>query len=400
MLNPQADLYDLVVLGGGPAGIIGAATAAMLGRRVALVDSQAYLGGAGANTGTVPSKTLRETALALSGWRSRNLYGVDLSLRREATVADFLRHERNVKAGLNVMLKQRLEASQAKIYQGTACFADAHTVQVRRNSAEDDIHLRAEYVLIATGSAPVRPAMFSFGRDRIYDSDTVLNLDRLPATLAVVGAGVIGSEYASTFAALGTEVHVVAGHHVLLPFLDAEMSQALAAAMARNGIRFHWDERVESCVNGEPEKISLMLTSGERLAVDAVLVTAGRKSNVDGLGLSAANIATSERGLIPVNEHFQTEAAHIYAAGDVIGFPALASTSMQQARLAMRHAFGQKVLRTHFEFCPPVFIRFLKSGPLGKPRNLCGTRASSMLWGVDHIKLPPAAGSSVTRMVF
>src|ERR1700675_3675079 len=220
--------FDLIVVGGGPAGIVGATTAAALGRTVAVVDSHHELGGAGANTGTVPSKTLRETALALSGMRSRNLYGVDLSLRREATVADFLRHEQNVKEGLNHDLSQRMAASHITVCCGTAWFEDAHMIRVRplADGNPPDLLLRGEHFLIAIGSAPVRPDAFPFDRPQIYDSDTILDIDCLPGTMAVIGAGVIGSEYACTFAALGTEVHVLDGRDVLLSFLDAEVSRA------------------------------------------------------------------------------------------------------------------------------------------------------------------------------
>jgi NAD(P) transhydrogenase len=233
--------FDLVVIGGGPAGMVGATTAASFGKAVAVIDSHHELGGAGANTGTVPSKTLRETALALSGIRSRRLYGVDLSLRREATVSDFLRHERNVKAGLNDVLSQRMAKSHIGVYTGMASFEDPHTVRVRSvvdDNPEDQL-LRGRNFLIATGSAPVHPATFSFTPPGIYDSDTILGIDRLPRKLAVIGAGVIGSEYACTFAALGTEVHILDGRDVLLPFLDTEISGALVRAMESNGIIFH-----------------------------------------------------------------------------------------------------------------------------------------------------------------
>jgi NAD(P) transhydrogenase len=338
--NPEE--FDLVVIGGGPAGIVGATTAAALGKTVVVVDSHHELGGAGANTGTVPSKTLRETALALSGMRSRNLYGVDLSLRRDASVADFLRHERNVKTGLNHFLSQRFEAAHTAVYCGSASFEDAHVVRVKLldGANSQDLLLRGEHVLIAIGSVPVRPEGFPFDRPEIYDSDTILDLDRLPGKMAVVGAGVIGSEYACTFAALGTEVHVVDGRDTLLSFLDCEVSRVLTRAMERNGIVFHWKERVIICGPGASGGATLSLLSGAPLTVDAVLVTAGRKSNVASLNLSAAGVATGEHGLIAVDDHYQTNVPHILAAGDVIGFPALASTSMEQGRRAVRHAFG------------------------------------------------------------
>ncbi|PWU06034.1 MAG: Si-specific NAD(P)(+) transhydrogenase [Terriglobia bacterium] len=341
MANTEGKSYDLVVIGAGPAGIVGAVTAAALRRSVAVVDSHAELGGAGVNTGTVPSKTLRETALTLSGMRSRKLYGVDLSLRREATVSDFLHHERNVKAGLNAMLSGRLQASRADVYRGSGSFADAHTVLVQRAGTGEEIRLRAECVLIATGSSPIRPPLFPFGSRGVYDSDSILELDRLPRSLAVIGGGVIGSEYACTFAALGTQVHLIDSRDVLLPFLDREVSQALAAGMERIGVQFHWNERATACCAAEPDGVALTLSSGISLTTEAVLVAAGRKSNTGNLSLSLAGVTANERGLIHVDEHYRTVTPHIYAAGDVIGFPALASTSMQQARVALLHAFGQ-----------------------------------------------------------
>jgi NAD(P) transhydrogenase len=358
--------YDVVIIGGGPAGIVGAATAAALGGTVALIDSHAELGGAGVNTGTVPSKTLRETALALSGMRSRNLYGLDLSIRREATVSDFLRHERNVKSGLNSMLSERLAASRAELYRGTASFQDPDTLRVFPGSGTGEIRLRAKRVLIATGSSPVRPPVFPFGSRGVYDSDSILELDRLPKRLAVIGGGVIGSEYACTFGALGAEVHLVDGRDVLLPFLDAEVSRALASAMERNGVQFHWNERATACAAGESGSIELTLSSGVSLTVDAVLVAAGRRSNTDKLNLGASGVIANDRGLIHVDEHFRTDMPHIYAAGDVIGFPALASTSMQQARLAMRHAFGQTTDSAALQLLPTGVYTIPEVGMVGE----------------------------------
>jgi NAD(P) transhydrogenase len=328
---------DLIVIGGGPAGVVGATTAASMGKKVALVDYSAELGGAGTNTGTVPSKTLRETALALSGARSRGLYGVDLSLRREATVADFLRHEHHVKAGLNQSLSQRMDAWKTAVHCGSATFADSHTVSV---GGDNPVSLQGDYILVATGSAPVRPPGFPFGCGEIYDSDTILDLDRLPETMAVVGAGVIGSEYASTFAALGASVHLIDGRNSLLPFLDAEISRALTAAMEKNGIRFHWGVRPRSYRQEESGKVTLTLESGDQLSVDAVLIASGRKSNTETLNLAATGVTVGDHGIIPVDASYRTNVPHIFAAGDVIGFPALASTSMQQARYAIRAAFN------------------------------------------------------------
>ena len=333
--------YDLVVIGGGPAGITAATAAASFKKTVALVDSHAEIGGAGINTGTVPSKTLRETALALSGLRSRDLYGVDLSLRRQVTVSDFLRHEEQVKDGFHSAITQRLKANHAEIYWGTCAMIDAHTVGVRPGAPDAaEFQLRGEKILVCTGSSPVRPGLFSFDHGEIYDSDTILKLDRIPNTMAVIGAGVIGAEYACTFQALGAKVHILDGRDALLPFLDAEVSRELVAALERKGTTFHWKAKVQKCTPQENGGVSLELSSGETLTVDAVLVAAGRQSNTAGLDLDKAGVKLGERGIIPVNEHFQTNVENIYAAGDVIGFPALASVSMEQARRVVRHAFA------------------------------------------------------------
>jgi NAD(P) transhydrogenase len=345
MSEPKA--YDVLVIGGGPAGITAATTAANFHHSVAIIDNHPALGGAGINTGTVPSKTLRETALAFSGLRARSLYGVDLSLRREVTVKDFLGREEAVRDGFHTSIMDRLRSRQADIYDGSCVFEDAHTVRVRLNQegadgGGEEVLFRGDKIVIATGSSPVRPPIFDFNTSEIYDSDTILKLDRIPKSMAVVGAGVIGAEYACTFSALGTQVHILDGRDVLLPFLDGEISQALVKALEKGGIVFHWKQRVKSC-SQQGGAVQLVLESGETMTVDSVLVAAGRQSNTGNLGLEKAGVQTGERGVIPVNEHYQTNVENIYAAGDVIGFPALASTSMEQARRAVRHALGKNL---------------------------------------------------------
>jgi NAD(P) transhydrogenase len=338
----KKERFDLVVIGGGPAGLAGAIAGGILGRKVALVERAKELGGALINTGTLPSKTLRETALALSGLRSRELHGVDLSLRRKARVADFLRHERAVKRGARAEVEQRLAHFAITRVAGSARFVDPHVVQVvpRRGASGHPRRLRGRFFLIATGSAPVRPPEFPFGHPRVWDSDQILELERLPARLAVIGAGVIGSEYASTFGALGTEVHLIDGRGELLPFLDDELSRRLQDAMAAQGVRFHWKERVESCTTPARGPIRLKLSSGATLSVDSVLVAAGRRAVVDGLELERVGLAVDERGLLGVDTRFRTRARHVFAAGDVVGFPSLASVGAEQARIAVCAAFG------------------------------------------------------------
>jgi NAD(P) transhydrogenase len=334
----STDRYDLIVIGSGPAGEKGALTAAFFGKRVILVERNPLLGGAVANTGTLPSKTLRETALALSGFRARDLHGVDLSLRREATVGDFMHHEAQVSAVERDRIRLYLDAQGVELAHGTASFVDAHTVHVASERGERMLH--GETILIATGSAPFRPAGFAFEDDRVCDSDEILEIDRIPRRLLVVGAGVIGSEYACTFAALGADVHLIDGRGALLPFLDGEVSTALGAAMSRLGVTFHWNERVVSCaLTGRDGDAVVTLSSGGTLRGDTVLVAAGRTSNTAALRLEAAGVAVGERGLIAVDRQYRTNVPHIFAVGDVIGFPALAATSVEQARVAMSCAF-------------------------------------------------------------
>jgi NAD(P) transhydrogenase len=341
----ETKYYDLVIIGGGPAGIAAASVAAECHKTVAVIDCHQALGGAGINTGTVPSKTLRETALALSGLKSRNLYGVDLSIRREVNVNDFLGHEQQVRATFNKTLSERLHHHNADVYWGNATFVDPHTLSVGILSPEGGTALlRGEFILIASGSSPVRPDIFPFGKGEIYDSDTILALDRIPKSMAAIGAGVIGSEYACTFAALGTNVHIVDGRDKLMPFLDREVAHALGAAMSRSGIVFHWNETVKDCAIGDQGQVTLNFASGESLTVGSVLVAAGRQSNTGNLALDKAGVTTGKRGIIPVDEQYRTNIPHIYAAGDVIGFPALASTSMEQGRRAVRHAFSAKTI--------------------------------------------------------
>ena len=329
--------FDLIVIGSGPAAEKGAAQAAYFDKRVALIEKEVEFGGAAANTGTLPSKTLRETAVQLSGFRARGLYGVDLSLRRDATVQDFLVRERQVKEAERNRIEANLRRHNIEAFKGVGSFIDPHTVRVSdKDGTQTD--LTGQYILIATGSSPSQPPMFPFEHERVWDSDEILSLEFMPKSLAVVGGGVIGSEYACLFAALGVSVYLIDGRDTLLGFLDSDISNTLKNNMERLGIEFIMPDRVAAC-EANDHCATLELTSGRRMEVDAVLVAAGRVSNVEQLNLGAAGIEEGKRGLIDVDSRYRTRVDHIYAAGDVIGFPALASTSMEQARLAMVDAF-------------------------------------------------------------
>ena len=330
--------FDLVVLGGGPTGVAGARWGALLGGRVALVEREHDIGGAGFNTGTVPSKALRETALALSGLRARRLLGVDVSLRAETNMHELTLARERVSQSARQRAIASLDDARVERIAGAGSFVDPNTIRVAAPGAPDEL-LHAARVLVATGSSPFRPPVFPFESDRVHDSTELLDIQTLPGTLAIVGAGVIGSEYACTFAALGVEVHVIDGRPSLMPFLDGEIAATLVGDMTANGVTFHWNQDVRRCDASGPQ-IILELSNGDPLRCDNVLVCAGRSSNTADLSLAAAGLVPGRRGVIEVDAHFRTAVPHIYAAGDVIGAPALASTGMEQARVAACHMVG------------------------------------------------------------
>ena len=335
MTIPQQ--FDLIVLGGGPAGEKGAAQAAYFGKRVALVEREAWFGGAAVNTGTVPSKTLRETALYFSGLRQRGLYGIDYSLRENLTVGDFLHHTEAVIGDQRRLIAENIARHQVTVFHGEGSFLDARTIEVV-SSAPAPQRLSAPVILIATGSSPLRPAEIPFDDRVIYDSDSILRMDLVPKTLAVVGGGVIGSEYASIFTALGVQVTLIDGRDRLLPFADHDIVARLQQQLTMLGQRFVLGAKVASTVR-HAQGVTLTLGTGEVIEAERALFAAGRSSNVEGLALERAGVTMGKRGLIPVDAHYCTNVPGVYAAGDVIGFPALASTSMEQARVAMVHAF-------------------------------------------------------------
>jgi NAD(P) transhydrogenase len=347
-------MYDLIVIGSGPAGEKGAAQAAYFGKSVALIEREPVLGGACVNTGTIPSKTLRESALHLSGFRQRGFRegSIDLTIN-SFTVADFMYRKDRVVAHEWKRIDENLRRHKVDRYEGTARFLSPTRIAIKTGLGEEIID--GGVVLIATGSSPHRPDHVPFDGDVICDSDSILGIDRIPQKLAVVGAGIIGIEYASIFAALGVEVHLIDGRTSLLPNIDREIVRILLGEFQnRLGITMHLGMDVES-IEKVGQQACLTLKDGECFVVDNVLYAAGRSSNVEGLNLEAVGVTTAARGLITVNEDYQTSVPNIYAAGDVVGFPALASTSMEQARVAMVHAFNLKY-KTHVASILPYAI--------------------------------------------
>jgi NAD(P) transhydrogenase len=360
--------FDLVVIGCGPAGEKAGAQAAYFGKRVAVIERAGVPGGSSINTGTVPSKTLRESALYFSGLSQRGLYGIDYSLRENLTVHDFMHHEREVVEMERQRILRNLELHKIDYLRGQARFEDPRTVVV--GDGENARKLRGEVILVATGSRPHRPPEISFDDVRTFDSDTFLRMDRIPKSLAVIGGGVIGCEYASIFMALGVKVTLVDGRDRLLPFLDSEISERLRDRLRELGMQFWFNERPVK-VENSPDGATLHMKSGRKLQAEAALFAAGRKAAVDGLALENAGLALNDRGYIPVDEHYRTATAHIYAAGDVIGFPALASTSMEQGRVAVCHAFGFRYKQRVASMLPMGIYTIPEISAAGETEDSC-----------------------------
>ena len=328
--------YDLIVIGSGPAGEKGAAKAAYFGKKVALVEQAPSYGGAVANTG-VPGKAMRETALYLSGFQKRDIHGLNLSYDGTLTIDRFMHRGRAVRRALDQWIGANLKHHHIDVHHGRATFVDAYTVRVE-GEAEPKL-LEAGVILIATGSTPRRPSTIPFDAPDVYDSDTIQHMERLPRSLAIVGGGTIGCEYACLFKVLGLdEVRVIHSGERILPFADDEISTMLHEVMESLGVEFHMPDSLDR-VDSTPG-LTLHLRSGKQLEPEALLVALGRSSNVAGLNLEKAGVQLDEQGQLLVNEHFQTNVPHIYAAGDIISrHAALASTAMEQARTAMDHAF-------------------------------------------------------------
>src|SRR5512132_507586 len=325
-----ADRYDLVVIGGGAAGEKGAARAAYFGKRVAVVERRKEPGGATVHTGTLPSKTLREAALFLSGYRQRELYGVSVDIAPQLEIARLIERKNAVREQETDRMLENLKRHGIELVHGSARLLDAGTVEVTDERGERR-RMATNVILIVTGSSPFRPSGIPFEDPDVHDSDNILEIDHVPTSLAVLGGGVIGCEYASMFAVLGTDVHLVERREPLLPFLDAEIVERMMAGMRDLGVTFRLGERAEAVP---------ALPSGDTIATEKVLVTAGRVGNTADLGLNELGVATDERGRVEVDHTFRTTVPGVYAAGDVIGAPALAAASMEQARVAVSQAFG------------------------------------------------------------
>jgi NAD(P) transhydrogenase len=332
--------YELLVIGSGPGGQKAAIAAAKLDRRVAIVERPAMLGGVCLNTGTIPSKTLREAILYLTGLDQREMYGSSYRVKDEITIADLAARTTHVVTRENDVVRSQLARNRVAVLSGTARFVGPNEVEV--SDGDRVSRVSADNIVIATGTKPARPDSVAFDDRTIIDSDGIIHLRSVPRSMVVAGAGVIGIEYASMFAALGTKVTVVERRDRMLDFCDVEVVDALKYHLRDLEVTFRFGETVTS-VDAHPDGAIATLHSGKRIPADTVLYSAGRQGMTEGLGLDAAGLAADDRGRITVDEHYRTAVPHIYAVGDVIGFPALAATSMEQGRMAALHACGEAV---------------------------------------------------------
>lgn len=370
--------FDLIVIGSGPAGEKAAVKAAYFGHKVALIEKEAKFGGAGVQTGTLPSKTLKETALYFSGLYSKGVYSIEHQFSRQAGVTDFLYRKDVVTDVVGTEVRENILNHMITLFKGEAEFVDEHVVKVSGHLEEN---IYGEKILIATGSYPFRPENIPFDGKRVHDSDTILNLEKFPKSLCVLGAGVIGCEYSTIYGAMGVKVFLVNNSNKILPFLDHELSEALVDQMSKQNIEILFDTSVDGFTvpDDETEPLKLKLKTGETLNVDMFLFAAGRSGNIKNLKPEKAGVNTGKRETILVNEKYQTNIPHIFAVGDVIGFPALASTSMDQGRIAVAHMFDTGDLEELTTVFPYGIYTVPEVSMVGKSEQECEKE------GIDYV---------------
>jgi len=333
--------YDLIVIGSGPGGQRAAIQGAKAGKRVAVVEKRAAVGGVCINTGTIPSKTMREAVLHLSGFYSKTFYGSNYNVKDNVTMADLNFRVQRVIENEVAVTQDQLRRNGVDVLHGFGKFMDAHHLRVQNGNGYAE--LEGQYFVIATGTKPALNPKVPINGRNIIDSDQILTMPQIPRTLIVVGGGVIGAEYACMFATLGVRVIIVEKRPRLLEFADTEMVEALTYQMRDHRATLRLNEEVESVEELPDGKVAANLVSKKRINGDALLYAVGRQGNVDQLDLSSAGIEADDRGRIKVDANFQTSQSHIFAVGDVIGFPSLASVSMEQGRIAAARAFGLQV---------------------------------------------------------
>ncbi|TAM81149.1 MAG: Si-specific NAD(P)(+) transhydrogenase [Acidobacteria bacterium] len=333
----------MLVIGSGPAGHHAAIQAAKLGKKVAVAERKGVVGGVSINLGTIPSKTLREAVLYLSGYREHDLYGASYTVKQNITKDDlFFRTQHVISHEIDVF-RHQMQRNRVELINAEASFVDPHTVRLDFIAEAGHRDVTAEHIVIAVGTSATKDPHIPFDGRLIFTSDEVLSLDQLPRSLTVVGAGVVGCEYTSIFATLGIRVTLIDMRPRLLPFVDGEIVDALAYHLRNNRVTLWLNEKVEGIEPQERERgggVAIHLASGKKIFSEKALYSIGRTGSSERLNLAAAGLSADDRGRLKVNDHYQTSQPHIYAAGDIIGFPSLASSSMEQGRMASCHAFG------------------------------------------------------------
>jgi len=380
--------FDLVVIGAGPAGEKGAAQAAYFGKRVCLIERAPRPGGAAVNTGTIPSKTLRESALHFTGLRQRGIHAVDLRVKPDITISDFMRRERSVIETEWEIIAQNIERHGITTIQGSARFLDAHTVEITRYGTAPRV-VTAPHFLVATGSVPLAPSGYAVDGEVVVDSDSLLTLQRIPGSMIVVGGGVLGCEFACMFAGLGTRVTIVNARSRLISHLDHEASDALRQAMtARLDVTVHGNSEIAG-LHVADGRAHVTLTDGITLDADVVLVCTGRAGNASSLGLEQLGVQLDERGFLRVDAQFRTSLPHISAAGDAIGYPALASAAIEQARVAVCHAFELQYKRHVSEVLPYAVWTIPEVATVGQTEESLLARGIACETGRASFRLNP-----------
>jgi len=399
--------FDVVVLGGGPGGERAAIQAAKAGKRVALVERENVVGGMRVNWGTIPSKTLRESASFVYGLRHNLLDAIKVEIADTITIPELMYRERRVVQRELELINKSLSRYAVEIYKGEGRFLDAHTIAVHGVDGQVRLHLKGDVIVIATGSSPSRPGDIHFDDDTVFDSTTVLRLPRMPRSMIVIGAGVIGVEYASIFAALGLAVTLVDTRAQLLPFVDREIAALLRGELRRIGVAFVSSDhyaKVER-LDGAPPTVRVTTRQGNVLEADVLLYCAGRDGNSRGLGLEAIGIEPDARGLLQVNDQFQTVHPHIYAVGDVVGYPALASTSMEQGRQAIRHAYGIPGPKLRTERLPFAIYAIPEVSYIGDTEEMLKEKGLPYVVGRGHYEMNPkgqiiGAPGGLVKLIF
>ena len=332
--------YDIVVIGSGPAGEKAALQASKLKKQVALIEKSTHLGGASLHTGTIPSKSLRETVMHLALLRQQT-HGIDIKFKENLTTRELMYRKEIVIQDQENSLRRNLEKNHITVIEGIPRFQSATILEITPADSSEKYEITADYTIIATGSSPRRPKWAPFDNECVFDSDSILDIKHLPKKVTIIGAGVIGCEYASIFSKIGIRVNLIARDRNILPFVDRQIAENLMYQMRNQRVTLRLGENVEGIEKINTDEIHVKLESQKVLPCSTVLVAAGRFANSGGLNLDKVGVELGKNGLIKTNDNYQTDQPNIYAVGDVIGFPGLASTSMSQARIAVLHAFGK-----------------------------------------------------------